>query len=64
MTIRDLYDTCDNINLFTKVFIFDAEQNSLVWNKLFSEVQCPFLQLEVEFEHFKIIGDEVLIWVP
>lgn len=62
MTIEDLYDKSDNINLFTKTFILDDEQNPLVWNKMFSEVQCPFLQLEVE--HFKIIGDEVLIWVP
>ena len=62
MTIEDLYDKSDNINLFTKTFILDAEQNPLVWNKMFSEVQCPFNQLEVE--HFKIIGDEVLIWVP
>lgn len=62
MTIEDLYDKSDNINLFTKTFILDDEQNLLVWNKMFSEVQCPFLQLEVE--HFKIIGDEVLIWVP
>lgn len=62
MTIEDLYDKSDNINLFTKTFILDVEQNPLVWNKMFSEVQCSFLQLEVE--HFKIIGDEVLIWVP
>lgn len=61
MTIEDVYDRCDNINLFTKTFIIDTEENSLVWNKMFSEVPCSFLQLEVE--HFKIIGDEVLIWV-
>lgn len=61
MTIEDAYDKCDNINLFTKMFILDTEQTPLVWNKMLSGVQYPFLQLEVE--HFKIIGDEALIWV-
>jgi hypothetical protein len=63
MTIQNLYSMCDNINFFlTKVFIMDAERNILVWNKMLSAVSDNLLQLEVEC--FKIIGDEVLIWVP
>lgn len=37
-------------------------RNILVWNKMLSEVSDNILQLEVE--RFKIIGDEVIIWVP
>lgn len=63
MTIQNLYSTCDNINFFlTKVFIMDSERNILVWNKMLSAVSDNLLQLEVEC--FKIIGDEVIIWVP
>lgn len=61
MTIQDLYESCDNINLFTKVVIMDSERNILVWNKMFSAVSSNLLQLEVE--HFKIIDDEVIIWI-
>ena len=61
MTIQDLYESCDNINLFTKVFITDSERNILVWNKMLSEVSSNLLQLEVE--HFKIIDEEVIIWI-
>lgn len=62
MTIQNLYSTCDNINFFlTKVFIMDSERNILVWNKMLSEVSDNLLQLEVEC--FKIIGDEVIIWI-
>lgn len=62
MTIQNLYSTCDNINFFlTKVFIMDSERNILVWNKMLSAVSDNLLQLEVEC--FKIIGDEVIIWI-
>lgn len=61
MTIQNLYDTCDNINFFNKVFIMDSERNILVWNKMLSAVSDNLLQLEVEC--FKIIGDEVIIWI-
>lgn len=62
MTIQNLYSTCDNINFFlTKVFIMDSERNILVWNKLLSEVSDNLLQLEVKC--FKIIGDEVIVWI-
>lgn len=62
MTIETLYDICDNICLVTKVFVIDTDHNPLVWNKIFSEVPDSVLQLEVE--HYKIIGNEVLIWTP
>lgn len=61
MTIQNLYSTCDNINFLTKVFIMDSERNILVWNKMLSAVSDNLLQLEVEC--FKIIGDEVIIWI-
>lgn len=61
MTIQNLYSTCDNINFLTKVFVMDFERNILVWNKMLSEVSDNLLQLEVEC--FKIIGDEVIIWI-
>ena len=62
MTIQNLYSTCDNINFFlTKVIIMDSERNILVWNKMLSAVSDDLLQLEVEC--FKIIGDEVIIWI-
>lgn len=61
MTIQDLYDTCDNINLFTRVYIMDTDRNQLVWNKLLSEVSYNLLQLEVKY--FKIVDDGVLIWI-
>lgn len=61
MTIQDLYESCDNINLFTKVVITDSERNILVWNKMLSAVSSNLLQLEVE--HFKIIDEEVIIWI-
>ena len=61
MTIQDLHDSCDNINLFSRVYIMDTDRNQLVWNKLLSEVPYNLLQLEVEY--FKIVNDGVLIWI-
>ena len=61
MTIQDLHDSCDNINLFTRVYIMDTDRNQLVWNKLLSEVSYNLLQLEVKY--FKIVDDGVLIWI-
>ena len=61
MTIQDLHDTCDNINLFTRVYIMDTDRNQLVWNKMLSEVSYNLLQLEVEY--FKIVDNGVLIWI-
>lgn len=62
MTIQDLHDTCDNLNLYTKVFIVDSDRTPLLWNKMFLEVSYDLLQLKVEY--FKIAGNEVIIWVP
>lgn len=62
MTIQELYDTCDNINMFTKVFIMDTDRNTLVWNKMLADIfSCNLLQSEVE--HYKMINDEVIIWI-
>lgn len=62
MTIETLYAICDNIDLVTKVFVIDTDHYPLVWNKMFSEVPGTILQLEVK--HYKMIDNEVLIWVP
>ena len=61
MTIQDLHDTCDNINLFTRVYIMDTDRKQIVWNKMLSEVSYDLLQLEVEY--FKFVDDGVLIWI-
>lgn len=61
MTIKDLFDHCDNINLFSNTFILNEDKIVLVWNKIFDDVPCAYRLLEID--HYKIIDDDVLIWI-
>lgn len=62
MTVKDLYACCDNINIYTKTFIINFDQHPLFWNDVFGNIAGELLEKEVI--QFKVINDEVVIWVP
>lgn len=61
MTIKDLYDACNNLNFSTKISIVNTEHRTLVLNRPLSEVFINVFHLKVE--SFQIVGNEVIVWV-
>lgn len=61
MTIRDLYELCNNIRLDTETSIIDYNQHPIFWNSPFASVTCEMMEMRVEY--FEIRDNEVRIWV-
>lgn len=62
MTITDLYDICDQMNIYTKCFVISPENVVIAWGTLYGDIPVELAKLQIE--HFKfVVDDEVLIWV-
>ena len=63
MTIEDLYEKCDLINIYTKVFIIDSDRCIKTWGTTYENLTNNICRLLID--HFTMIGNnEVIVWVP
>lgn len=62
MPIKDLYDICDQMNIYTKCFVISPENVAIVWGTRYGDLSVQLAELQIE--HFRFMADdEVLIWV-
>lgn len=63
MTIEDLYNICDQMNIYTKCFIINSDRVVIAYNTMYMDL--PVSATTFLIEHFRFMtDDEVLIWVP
>lgn len=62
MTIKDLYDICDQMTIFTKCFIISSDRVVIAYNTMYQDL--PVSATDFLIEHFRFMtDDEVFIWV-
>ena len=63
MTIKDLYDICDQMTIFTKCFIINSDRVVIAYNTMYQDL--PVSATIFQIEHYRFMSDdEVFIWVP
>ena len=63
MTIKDLYDICDQMTIFTKCFIINSDRVVIAYNTMYQDL--PVSATDLQIEHYRFMSDsEVFIWVP
>lgn len=62
MTIRELYDICDQMNVITKCFIINSDSDVIAWNTPYVVIHESVDDFQIEHYRF-IADDEVIIWV-
>lgn len=63
MTIKDLYDICDQMTIFTKCFIINSDRVVIACNTMYMDLPVSASVLQIEHYRF-MTDDEVFIWVP
>lgn len=63
MTIKDLYDICDQMTIFTKCFIINSDRVVIAYNTMYQDL--PVSASVLQIEHYRFMSDdEIFIWVP
>lgn len=63
MTIKDLYDICDQMTIFTKCSIVNSDRVVIAYNTMYQNL--PVSASVLQIEHYRFMSDdEVFIWVP
>lgn len=63
MTIKDLYDICDQMTIFTKCYIINSDRVVIAYNTMYQDLPVSASVLQIEHYRF-MTDDEVFIWVP
>lgn len=62
MRIKDLYDICDQMTIFTKCFIINSDRVVIAYNTMYQDLSVSAVSFQIE--HFRFMSDdEVFIWV-
>ena len=62
MTIKDLYNICDQMTIYTKCFIINSDRVAIAWNTIY--MNLPVSATNLQIEHYRFVSeDEVFIWV-
>ena len=62
MTVKDLYNICDQMTINTKCFIINSDRVVIAYNTRYMDL--PVSATDFLIEHFRFMTDnEVIIWV-